>query len=696
MNAERVLSRIASAVRLRRTAIACAFGFPILAAATVLAWRGLDARAAWVFAGAGLAALAAWIVVRRRAVDPAWLARGLDAHVRAFEDSSALLFSDPATLTALQPLQRERLRARLVAMPEPDLRDTWPARALLVAGALAILVVIAAWRLPAPGPRTGPDGNATAALAARDARIHVTAFNLRIEPPAYTGLPAREQTAPDAKVEEGARLHWRFELDATPTSARIEFHDGTRLALARDGTRWSATRTLERALLYRIVLEGAPALADEGWHTLELVPDRAPEVRVLEPDRTLTLLDGSQRTWALAFEVADDHGVAATTLELTLAQGGGENVTFQQRSIALRGEGEPRALRFRHVLDLAALGIAAGDDVIVRVQVADNRVPEPNLSRSASFILRWPPEAASDGSGVEGLVARALPAYFRSQRQIIIDTEALRDRRKSLREEALLAESNGIAEDQRVLRLRYGQFLGEESSEEESPEGGHDDDHAGPAAGGAPPARFGDPGDAVAAAGHLHDMAEAATLLDTQTRELLRKALDAMWQAERELRQGALDAALPHENRALGFIKQVQQSTRIYLARVGLELPEIDDARRLTGERRGVPPALDLLRDRAVDDTLARFRAALDRGETGDVAALQRWIAAHEAEVPDALGLRAALLRLEERPDCVECRAAVRQRLWPLLQASPPGLVLRPSADDAGRAYLRALAEPPP
>ncbi|GAE58256.1 hypothetical protein XPN_0162, partial [Xanthomonas arboricola pv. pruni MAFF 301427] len=85
--------------------------------------------------------------------------------------------------------------------------------------------------------------------------------------------------------------------------------------------------------------------------------------------------------------------------------------------------------------------------------------------------------------------------------------------------------------------------------------------------------------------GHTHDHAEAATLLDPQTRALLRAALDQMWQSEGELRQGHPERALPFANKALGFIKQVQQAERIYLARVGTQLPPIDPGRRLSGDR---------------------------------------------------------------------------------------------------------------
>ena len=48
--------------------------------------------------------------------------------------------------------------------------------------------------------------------------------------------------------------------------------------------------------------------------------------------------------------------------------------------------------------------MAAGDDLIVRLEVADNHQPKPNIARSAGYILRWPVRAPAPSEGVEGIV----------------------------------------------------------------------------------------------------------------------------------------------------------------------------------------------------------------------------------------------------------------------------------------------------
>lgn len=682
-----VAQRLWQAARRRRAAIVAGQSVPWLAAISVLAWvhGPLLFVTTWLL-GMGVIAVLAARAVRR--LDQAWLVRRLDRQVGALQDSSDLLFASADALNPLERLQRSRA-SRALDVAAVDLREPWPRAALLRHGAAAIALAAAAglWQAAIDGVAPGAPRSAAATPAAAPTPSQVT--SLEILPPAYTGLPARRSETLDARVEEGAELRWRLQIRPMPAAVRLRFVDGAALELqAQEGT-WRGARKIERATLYRVEADGVELPVAARPHRLELIADRAPQLTVSAPERTLTVLGAQQRHWPLAFTAQDDYGLDAAQLELTLAQGSGEQVTVSERRLVLRGVGDARSQRFTHAIDLAALGFAPGDDLIARLQVRDRRSPQPNVSRSSSFILRWPAEAGDEGSGVEGLVQTTMPAYFRSQRQIIIDTEALLAQRAQLSRDELVSRSDAIGADQRLLRLRYGQFLGEEASEVETPQAdGHDD--AGEHGPGAPPVVGADA--LIAEAGHLHDIAEAATLLDPETRRLLRAALREMWRAEGELRTGAPASALPFEYRALDLIKQVQQSNRIYLARVGLELPALDPQRRLTGEK-PAPAArkdpLGALADRA-DPARALWLAL--RGEQAlPLDAFAQWVASR-AELEDPLGLLAEVDALRRSPDCGACRERLVRALWPLLAlpaAQPPPRV-RPDA--AGRAYLEAIA----
>ncbi|KFN49424.1 DUF4175 family protein [Arenimonas composti] len=681
----------------RRALVATLAGWlPVLVAAVLVA-AAFAGRAAAIAAAAVVIALAAFALRARIArLTARHFARRLDTDP-AFEDSADLLFAAGAALGPLQRLQRERLEALLAASPARDLRPAWPVRGIALAWFAAALALAALyWPSAAQTP-----AETVAATPGSDAPTVtlLVAAELTVAPPPYTGMPTTASDGLSTTTPAGSTLRWRLHLSPQPEAVALALHDGSTLPLQFDGEAWTGELPLERPTLYRIAVDGALPYEDTTLHRLQPIPDRPPRVRVLAPDRNLSLRAEGQRGWTLEFAAEDDHGLGDARLRLTMTKGSGEQVAVSERTLPIRGEGDGRQRRYATTLDLATLGMAEGDDLIVRLEVADRRHdaagrPAPQRSRSASVILRWPPPAGDESVGMEGLVRRALPAYFRSQRQIIIDTEALLAERPRLPAERFSQRADAIGVDQRILRMRYGEFLGEENDGGRDVGGAdaHADDDGHGADGGD---GFGAAGDVVAAYGHTHDDAEAATLLDPETRAILKQALDAMWQSERELRSGDPRDALPHQYRALDFIKRVQQASRIYLARVGLELPPIDPARRMTGDRAGIGSRRDGLRaaDVAPSPALDLWQAAATLPVP--VAVLDDfavWIDVHPDAVAEPVDLLAALAMLRAEPDCTRCAEDLRMRLWPLLPRAVPAPTARPAADAAGGAWLDALA----
>ncbi|HEU0307357.1 MAG TPA: hypothetical protein VFR30_10355, partial [Lysobacter sp.] len=465
MNAAAILRGTLRRARLRRGLDTVLLCLPGLAIAVALAWRlggGVAALAMFVAAGAGIVA---WARYRTGRFDTRWLVRELDARRTDLEDSSDLLFAPTAPMTALERLQLARLRQRIETAAAPDLRPRWSTRAIAIGSGAAVLAIAAIAPWPQRQPVTFDNVLAgIGAAPAKPAQARLLQQQLRVVPPAYTRLPVRAETTLDAKAPQGTRLHWTLRFAPQPGAAELVFHDGRRVALVRDGDDWRASDVLSRSALYRIALRDAPPLQPAALHRLDAIADRPPQLRVLEPDRSLSLVTQGQRSWALAFEASDDYGVAANArLRITLAQGSGENITFREQSMSLHGTGTATHKRYAQRLDLGALGLAAGDDLIVQLSVDDNRAPAPQNARSASLILRWPSDLGTETTGLDGMVKKVLPAYFRSQRQIIIDAEALLKQQRRLDAETYLTRSDTIGVDQRILRLRYGQFLGEES-----------------------------------------------------------------------------------------------------------------------------------------------------------------------------------------------------------------------------------------
>jgi hypothetical protein len=752
-----LLQQTRDAARRRRIAIVLAASLPLWLALLTVAWRFGNVAITAAVGVVGVLALAAFAWRCANALDRRWLVRELDARRVDMDDSSDLLFADPSALNPLERLQLARLQHRLATAPAPDFRAPWPLRALAASALLAALLIAitALWPVALDQSANAPLPGITAATPAAT-HVKLLQQQLEIEPPAYTRLPKRAGNELDARAPEGARLRWRLRFDPAPDAATIVFLDGRRFDLRREGDDWTATATFDRSGLYRIVPAGALPLLPDRLHRIDVIRDRPPQIRVAAPDRNLTLRAGGQRQWALAFEASDDYGVAANAqLRITTAQGTGENITFREQTRSVAGSGSRTRKRYAHRLDLDALALAEGDDVVVQFAVSDNRAGSPQTMRSASYILRWPLPQAETETGLEGLMKKTLPAYFRSQRQVIIDAEALLKEKPKLAQDAFVQRSDGIGVDQRLLRLRYGQFLGEESegapqrpllptndAEAETAEhartddAGHDHDHdhdgdrdadddaahAREAAAGTAAAETGSPQppdphahdheatpdaaatqgfgraeDVLEEFGHTHDLAEAATLLDPETRTTLRAALDQMWQSELNLRQGRPDAALPFAYKALDFIKQVQQASRIYLARVGYEQAPVDESRRLTGKREGLASRRSALgaSDTGDPEPAALWRTLQDASRDEDmasgVAAFADWLRRNEARVDDLLALFAALDALQRTPDCDDCRRRLRALLWPLLTPPPAAPAPRRAPDRDGQAYLDAL-----
>lgn len=720
MNATALLRHTLQHARTRVALDAVARTLPWAFAIAAIAWRWQGVGVALAVFVIATAVVVAFAIHRTRRLDTHWLVQRLDATRPDMEDSTDLLFAPEATMTTLERLQRARLIERLERDATPDLRQDWSTRAIMLSTLIAAVVSAAVLLWPNRPAQAFDDAVAQlSGEAAKPTNTRIVEQNLRVAPPAYTRQAARDEPSLDTRAPQGTKLTWTLRLAPQPVAAELVFHDGRRVALRRDGDAWRGEHVLTRSALYRLSLTDAPPLRDAKPHRLDAVADRPPQVRVIEPDRSLSLATANQKAWTVSFEASDDYGIANTAkLRITLAQGSGENITFREQTVTLRGTGSAATRRFSHSLDLRALGFAVGDDLIAQLEVEDNRTPSPQNARSASLILRWPSDLGTETSDMEGMVRKVMPAYFRSQRQIIIDAEALLKEKRRLDATEYLRRSDAIGVDQRILRLRYGQFLGEEAEGEPKPPPTSDDvaavtesatedehDHANEPATGdhghdnaATPPTFGQEGAVLEEYGHTHDHAEAATLLDPETRATLKLALDAMWQSEGHLRQGHPDLALPYAYTALKHIKQVQQASRIYLARVGPELPPIDESRRMTGARAGIArPGDALVAATAPDPALLQLWQALDdaRARTDDIdfAALDRWLRANESRVADPLSLIVAIDALRAEPSCAPCRSELRAQLWPLLSRPPAAVPRRDDGDAAGRRYLDALRQ---
>ncbi|WP_339700664.1 hypothetical protein [Algoriphagus aquimarinus] len=140
----------------------------------------------------------------------------------------------------------------------------------------------------------------------------------------------------------------------------------------------------------------------------------------------------------------------------TLARGSGENVKFRENRIAIDSQNF-KSEDLSVTVDLKAFDFKPGDELYYYWAAMDNRSPEPNFSRSDTYFLNYVDSSGIEEDEIIGMAIHVMPEYFRSQWQIIIDTENLIATQKSKSEQEFNAASNLIGSDQKLLRMRYGQ-----------------------------------------------------------------------------------------------------------------------------------------------------------------------------------------------------------------------------------------------
>ena len=599
----------------------------------------------------------------------------LDEAVPELEDSSAMLAAAPQS--PLGALQRNRLLARLDQVLDQQRLRALVQRHVRISAiplALSVVAAAAAWayaaahdarRLSLPGAPAG----AQAAIAA-------AGLSLSAEPPAYTGVKASSGVPRDLQVPQHTKVRWCAQGGA----ATVELSDGQSLSIAAgDCAEWSASDSL----FWR-------SRKDPGQrYTVRVTPDQPPLVSIAQPAENVTTLKPDAQSAHISVTVSDDYAVAKATLHMTLARGSGENIRFTDREAPLPASADPRKRSWSRQWMLKELGMEPGDELYFFVRASDN-APQPHISQSPTYTLRLP------GPQGEALESTALPSMvkpenLRSQRQIIIDTEQLVADMPRIGAAELRARSEKIASDQAKLRLRYGQFLGEESSLFGGDEHGEDGDHgAAPAPGG-----FGT-GNIAAQFGHTHDMEGNATIFDPATKAVLRRALAAMWDAEKELRAIAPRPALAPEYKALGAIKELQQAERVYLHRTAFVPPAIKEEKRMSGDMAG---AASYRRTQGEPAELvpADVRTLVQAlGGDGALPALwsksAREAVARLGEEEQRLAAQAAVQDVAD--GCQPCRATLRAWLRATVQQPAVLLQARPQAQTAFGQALQGKGAP--
>jgi hypothetical protein len=534
----------------------------------------------WLFAVAFPVILGIFLFIK-----PIWKTTDLDVsrfvnnQYPELEESADLLLQSQVELSMLQQLQRSKIENILPNLPQPK----EPVKKLYLGFAILLLAVLISFGI-SKIPQADKTDLATqetktsAPVIKENIPAEISDFSATIIPPAYTGKGERKQKQFTITAETGAKIDWKIATNIGIKKLKLIFNDNEIIPLKPvnpEHTQWSYSKTINKSGFYQLDLDGKKS----DLYQIEVIPDLPVTIKITQPKQHTTIDIGQPEKFNLNVSLTDDYGINDAFISATMASGKGEGVSFTEEKLSFNTSfGNKKNLTLSKLIDLKSLGMKPGDELYFFIKAMDNH---GQSSRSDVYFVSIvdTAELMSLAGMTNGV--NLVPEYFRSERQIIIDTEKLLKEQSSIPAQTFKTRSNDLGIDQKLLRLRYGQFLGEEN---ETEIGGDHDDHDEHAAHTGEGEKFGDVTAIMDKYAHKHDIAEDATFFEPEMKAQLKAVLTEMWNAELRLRTYKPQEALPYEYKALRLLKDLQQKSRAYVAKTTVKTAALKPEKRLSGE----------------------------------------------------------------------------------------------------------------
>ena len=545
----------------------------------------------------------------------------IDANLKEATYSSGLLLVSDQELTSLSKLQQynvsQEIKSKLQTLTPPNTIR----RALLVS-CLLIIIGGLGYKTNVFKGFSNPLLNAKEKSKIIFTPIDSVSKNAVLKPelssqkitiiaPNYARVAKITTENPNVKALVNSSVSWELSFNKKVSEVVMELNGKTQpLELTEEG--YYIKLQVKESGIYNFRfkdLNRNTYLSD--LYSIEAVEDEAPKVEISGIPQYSYFDFGQENQIQFTTSLIDDYGIDDAYIIATVSKGTGESVKFREEKISFNNEIKKGAkqLQLGKKIRLNDLKMEMGDELYFYVEVFDQKQPKPNRSRSETFFAVIK-DTSTNLFAVEGaLGVDQMPDYFRSQRQLIIDTEKLIKERSKLTKEDFKFKSNELGFDQKALRLKYGQFMGDESEMDVAPnemeneeehdhesENHEDDDplekythdHDGANEQHLVPEKAEEKEDPLHDYIHNHSDPEEATLFEESLKTKLRKALNIMWDAELHLRLYNPEKSLPYQYQALKLIQEIKNSARIYVHRIGFDPPPIKEDKRLTGDIKGI------------------------------------------------------------------------------------------------------------
>ena len=290
----------------------------------------------------------------------------------------------------------------------------------------------------------------------------IQSFKIIVNPPSYTHINSKEYDSLSLEAPEGSGIIWNCELQKPIKKFQIIYNGKDTLNIPASGSKYKWRISLQNSLFYQIRYGN-----DRDWfispiYTLRNIEDKAPLITVKNPPPYSFIMFGKKPEIDVLLKISDDYGLDKTHLVATVSRGSGESVKFREVEIKFRDAiTDKKTVYVKRKIDFNELKMEPGDELYFYAEASD-RSNKKNKSRSDMYFVQWEDTTTQRLSITAGISLDNVPAYFRSQRQIIIDTEKILSDQKNISVKEFNKRSNDLGVDQKILRLRYGQFLGEE------------------------------------------------------------------------------------------------------------------------------------------------------------------------------------------------------------------------------------------
>jgi hypothetical protein len=541
----------------------------------------------------------------------------LDQQLEEVEYSTGLLLQPKESLSYVSQLQQyrttQRLKEKITGISPPHHLKRAAFIFVLLCG-LALIIHQLGWMNHLH--LSGGMGESTKAIQfkAVDSTIPlkkqpaIKSQSLVIQYPTYTRLEPSKIENMNVKAVEGSKLTWQLTFTEEVGEVQIE-QMGARYPLELQKGVYQASSILQSSGFYnfRFTDQSNNVYVSE-LYAIESIKDEPPGIEVTGLQQfTSFSYEEEKKEIAFGALIADDFGIADAYFIATVSKGSGESVKFREEKLMFEQGVKTgfKSMELTKRIRLDEMNMGPGDELYFYIEAKDVKRPQANSSRSETFFAVIK-DTTTYNFEVEGtLGVDQMPEYFRSQRQLILDTEKLIKERPKLPKKEFNFKSNELGFDQKALRIKYGAFMGDETEmgeaplmseppvEEEHGEEGEEDllagfkhDHDGANEHNLVVEEPGDETkkDPLAEFLHNHDDPEESTLFTQSLRSKLRQALNEMWDAELHLRLYNPEESLPYQYKALKLIQEIKNSARIYVHRIGFDPPPIKEDKRLTGK----------------------------------------------------------------------------------------------------------------